>query len=124
MHRLPWVTGLSCGEVTFTISLSCTCRVRLQPTPQYAHTVVVSVCADSSHVPAVRMSNSDLKDRAPVGHTSMQLPQYTHAESVRGASCSTAIRASKPRPETEMANVFCHWSPQASTHLSQRMHLS
>jgi hypothetical protein len=32
------------------------------------------------------MSNSDLKESAPVGHTSMQLPQYTHAESVSGAS--------------------------------------
>src|SRR3954471_13110254 len=106
MQRLPWVTGLSCGEVTFTISLSCTCRVRLQPTPQYAHTVVARVCADSSQVPAARMSNSDLKDRGPGGHTSTQLPQYTHAETVSGASCSTAIRASKPRPTTEMAKVF------------------
>src|SRR5690606_22096252 len=34
MHRLPWVTGLSCGEVTLTIRLSCTCSVTLQPTPQ------------------------------------------------------------------------------------------
>ncbi|GGW83434.1 hypothetical protein GCM10010320_76800 [Streptomyces caelestis] len=79
--------------------------------------MVVSVCRDSSHVPAARMSNSDLNDSAPVGHTSMQFPQYTHAESVSGASCSTAIRASKPRPATEIAKVFCHWSPQASTHL-------
>ena len=79
--------------------------------------MVVSLCLLSSQVPAARMSNSDLKDSAPVGQTSMQLPQYTQAESVSGASCSTAIRASKPRPETEIAKVFCHWSPQASTHL-------
>jgi hypothetical protein len=82
--EVAWVTGLSCGEATLTISFSCTCRVRVRPTPQYTH-AVVSLCADSSQVPAVRMSNSDLKESTPVGHTSMQLPQYTHAESVSGA---------------------------------------
>ncbi|MBD0741623.1 hypothetical protein BG418_09000 [Streptomyces sp. CBMA152] len=55
MQRVPWVTGSSCGEVTSTISLSCTGSVRLQPTPQYAQTAVVSVCAPSSQVPAARM---------------------------------------------------------------------
>ena len=54
---------------------------------------------------------------ASLNDTSTQLPQNTQAESVSGASCSTAIRASKPRPATEMAKEFCHWSPQASTHL-------
>lgn len=123
MQRLPWVTGLSCGEVTFTISLSCTWSVRVQPTPQYAHTVDVRVCRDSSQVPAARMSNYVLGASAPVGHTSTQFPQYTQAESVSGASCSTAIRATKPRPATEIAKEFCHWSPQASTHLYHGMHL-
>ncbi|GGW24637.1 hypothetical protein GCM10010381_04810 [Streptomyces xantholiticus] len=98
--------------------------VRLQPTPRYAHTVGVRVCADSSQVPDARVSNSDFKDSAPVGYTSMQFPQYTHAESVRGASCSVEIRESKPRPATAMAKVFCRWSLRASTHLWQRMHLS
>ncbi|GGU11928.1 hypothetical protein GCM10010289_36600 [Streptomyces violascens] len=54
------------------------------------------------------MSNPDLKESAPVGQTSMQFPQYTHAESVSGASCSAEIRAPKPRPATAMADVFCH----------------
>ena len=47
----------------------------------------------------------------------MQLPQYTHAESGSGLAYSVEMRASKPRPATVMAKVFCHWSPQASTHL-------
>ena len=54
---------------------------------------------------------------APVGQTSMQLPQYTQAESGSGTSYSVEMWASKPRPATAMANVFCHCSPQASTHL-------
>ena len=33
-HRWPSVTDESSGEVTFTISLSWTCRLRVQPTPQ------------------------------------------------------------------------------------------
>ena len=32
----------SSGEVTLTILLSCTCSVRLQPTPQYGQIVSVS----------------------------------------------------------------------------------
>ncbi|MFE5401557.1 hypothetical protein ACFQ9Z_09135 [Streptomyces sp. NPDC056580] len=31
------------------------------------------------------MSHSDLNDSAPVGRTSTQFPQYTHAEQRRGA---------------------------------------
>lgn len=81
-QRLPWVTGLPCGEVTLTISVSCTWSVTLQPTPQYAQMVVVSVRACSSQVSAARISNSVLKESAPVGHTSMQLPQWAQAESV------------------------------------------
>jgi CRP-like cAMP-binding protein len=34
MHRWPLVTSWSRGEVTLTMRLSCTCRSRLQPTPQ------------------------------------------------------------------------------------------
>ena len=67
--------------------------------------VFVSVCAASSHAPAARMSNSVLKLRAPVGQTAMQLPQYTHAESVSGASCSTGMVFPKPRPATAMATL-------------------
>ncbi len=63
------------------------------------------------------MSNSDLNIRAPVGQTPMQLPQYTQAESGRGASHSVEIRASKPRPATAIAKVFWASSPHASTHL-------
>jgi hypothetical protein len=47
----------------------------------------------------------------------MQLPQYTHADSGSGFAYSVEIRASNPRPATAIANVFCYWSPQASTHL-------
>lgn len=43
MQRLPWVTGLSCGEVTVTSSLSCTWSLTLHPVPQLAHAVVVCV---------------------------------------------------------------------------------
>ena len=34
MQRCPRVTSWSSGEVTLTIRLSCTCRLRVQPTPQ------------------------------------------------------------------------------------------
>ena len=34
MHKWPWVTETSEGEVTFTIRLSCTCSESVQPTPQ------------------------------------------------------------------------------------------
>ena len=54
---------------------------------------------------------------APVGQTAMQLPQYTHAESGSGLANSVAMRASKPRPATAIANVFCQSVPQPSTHL-------
>ena len=46
-----------------------------QPTPQYGQIVSVTVWADSSQVPASRMSYSDLNISAPVGQTPMQLPQ-------------------------------------------------
>src|SRR5688572_29279900 len=115
MQRFPCVTVLSCGEVTLTISLSCTCSVRLHPTPQNVQMVVVSVCFDSSQVPSSRLSCSRLKLNAPVGQTSMQLPQYTHALSGSGVANSVEIRASNPRPATEIAKLFCHWSPHAST---------
>lgn len=42
-------------------------------------TVVVSVWAGSSQVPAARMVNSVVKESAPVGHTSMQ-PDRTGAD--------------------------------------------
>src|SRR5690242_8600173 len=106
MQRLPLVTSWSSGDDTLTISLSCTCRSRLHPTPQYGHTVRVTVCRASSQVPACRWSYSDLNISAPVGHTAMQLPQYTHAELGSGVANSVAMRASKPRPATAMANVF------------------
>ena len=51
MHRLPAVIGLSSGDVAFTISPSCTCRVSVQPTPQYGQIVSVVVCRDGSHAP-------------------------------------------------------------------------
>ena len=63
------------------------------------------------------MSYSGLAISAPVGHTPMQLPQYTHADSGSGTACSVEIRASKPRPATAIANVFWASSPHASTHL-------
>jgi len=47
----------------------------LHPTPQYGQMVVVTVCRDSSQVPAWRMSCSLLNISAPVGQTPMQLPQ-------------------------------------------------
>src|SRR5579871_2860377 len=105
------------GEVTLTISLSCSCSTRLQPTPQYPQIVVVWVCRLSSQVPAPRWSYSLLNMSAPVGHTAMQLPQYTQAESGSGFSNSVAMWASNPRPATAIANVFCQSLPQASTHL-------
>src|ERR1700754_615802 len=117
MQRLPRVMSWSSGELTLTIWLSWTCRVRLQPTPQYGQTVSVSVWRVSSQVPASRRSCSEANISAPVGHTAMQLPQYTHADSGRGYAYSVEMRASKPRPATAIAKVFCHCSPQASTHL-------
>src|SRR5215218_4043383 len=115
MQRWPSVTVESIGDVTFTIWLSWTWRSTAQPTPQYGQMVEVVVCADSSHVPAPRMSNSVLNISAPVGQTPMQLPQYTHADSGSGTSHSVETRASKPRPA--IANVFWASSPHASTHL-------
>src|SRR5690242_9183277 len=97
--------------------LSWTCSSRLQPTPQYEQMVVVTVCLDSSHSPAWRSLYSLAGMSAPVGHTPMQLPQYTHAESGSVTSNSVEIRASNPRPATAIANVFCASSPHASTHL-------
>src|SRR6185503_2201391 len=94
-HRLPLVTSWSSGDVTFTISPSCTCSSRLHPTPQNAHTVVTTSCCDSSHVPSRRMSYSRFDISAPVGHTAMQLPQYTHAESGSVTSSSVEMCASK-----------------------------
>src|ERR1051326_8607185 len=117
MQRLPWVTSWSSGEVTFTIFPSCSCTVKLQPTPQYGQMVVVCSCRDSFHVPACRMSYSLLNISAPVGHTPMQLPQYTHADSGSGTSNSVAMVAEKPRPATAIAKVFCASTPHASTHL-------
>src|SRR4029079_2481076 len=98
MHRCPPVTDTSAGDMTLTMRLSCTWSDSVHPTPQYGQIVSVVRCLDSSHVPAVRMSCSRLNIRAPVGHTPMQLPQYTHAESGRGTSASVEIRASTPRP--------------------------
>src|SRR5207253_10273708 len=74
-QRWPSVTELSSGEVTLTMSLSWTCRLSVQPTPQYGQIVSVTVWAFASQVPAARMSNSDLNISAPVGQTPMQLPQ-------------------------------------------------
>ena len=65
----------SSGEVTFTIALSWTWSVSVQPTPQYGQIVSVGVCAASSQVPAARMSCSERNISAPVGQTPMQLPQ-------------------------------------------------
>ena len=75
MHRWPSVTDELVGEVTLTMRSSWACRVTAQPTPQYGQIVSVCVWADSSQVPASRMSYSDLNISAPVGHTPMQLPQ-------------------------------------------------
>ena len=61
MHRWPSVTVESIGEVTFTIGLSWTWRSTAQPTPQYGQIVEVTVWADSSQVPASRMSCSRLE---------------------------------------------------------------
>ena len=79
----------------------------------------MSACVWRVLVPlaASRSSCSEANISAPVGQTAMQLPQYTHAESGSGLAYSVEMRASKPRPATVMAKVFCHWSPQASTHL-------
>src|SRR3954465_1380768 len=117
MQRLPRVMSWSSGELTLTISLSCTCSVRLQPTPQYGQIVSACVWLDSSQLPSSRSSCSEANISAPVGQTAMQLPQYTHAESGSGLANSVEMRASNPRPATVMANVFCHCVPQASTHL-------
>src|SRR5687768_4119607 len=100
MHRCPLVTSWSIGDMTRTMLLSCTCSSSVQPTPQYGQMVSVTVCFDSSHVPSWRMSYSDLNMSAPVGHTPMQLPQYTQADSGSGVSNSVAIPAPKPRPAT------------------------
>ena len=105
------------GDVTFTIRLSWTWSDRVQPTPQYGQIVSVTVCASGAQVSASRISCSERNIRAPVGHTPMQLPQYTQADSGSGTSNSVEMRASKPRPATAIANVFWASSPHASTHL-------
>src|SRR6476660_4753381 len=108
---------LSHGEVTFTISLSCTCSSSSQPTLQYGQIVSTTVCWVSSHVPSRRRSCSDVNISAPVGQTPMQLPQYTQADASSGTAYSVEIRASKPRPVTAIANVCWASVPHASTHL-------
>src|SRR5688572_1015225 len=117
MHRFPRVTEWSSGEVTLTIRLSCTCSSRLQPTPQYEQMVVTTSWRSGSHIPAWRSSYSERNISASVGQTAMQFPQYTHADWGRGTSNSVDMRASKPRPATEMAKVFCASGPHAWTHL-------
>ena len=52
MQRLPRVTSWSSGELTLTISSSCVCSVRVQPTPQYGQIVSVCSCSSSRHSPA------------------------------------------------------------------------
>ena len=89
----------------------------MQPTPQYGQMVSTTVWADSSQVPASRISNSERNISAPVGQTLMQLPQKTQADVSSGVSNSVETRASKPRPATEMAKVFWASIPHASTHL-------
>ena len=100
-----------------TIVLSCTCSSSVQPTPQNEQTVLVTVSSSGCHSPASRRSCSTTDFSAPVGHTPMQLPQYTHAESGSGTANSVEIVASNPRPATAMAKVFCASVPHASTHL-------
>src|SRR5438105_1708093 len=117
MQRLPSVTSWSCGDVTLTISLSCTCSSSVHPTPQYGHTVDTTASPPGSHVPAARLSYSAFDISAPVGQTAMQLPQYTHADSGSVTSSSVEMCAPKPRPATAIANVFWWSSPHASTHL-------
>ena len=72
--------------------------MRLQPTPQKAQIVSVSVWRDSSHSPASRSSYSETGISAPVGQTPMQLPQYTQADSGSGLAYSVEMWASKPAP--------------------------
>src|SRR5262245_7268373 len=105
MHRLPDVMEWSDGDVTLTIWLSCTCRVSVQPTPQYGQMVSVRCWLASFQVPSPRMSCSVLNISAPVGHTAMQLPQYTQAESGSATSYSVLMWAANPRPATAMAKV-------------------
>ena len=69
------MTDESDGEVTLTMRSSWAWSSTAQPTPQYGQIVSVTVWADSSQVPASRMSYSDLNISAPVGQTPMQLPQ-------------------------------------------------
>src|SRR5688500_19961571 len=98
MQRWPLVTEWSSGDDTLTISLSWTWTSSSHPTPQYGQIVFVTVCSSSSQVPAARMSCSDLNINAPVGHTPMQFPQYTQADSSSGTAYSVETRASNPRP--------------------------
>src|SRR3954468_10474938 len=113
MQRLPSVTSWSKGEVTLRISLSCTCRLTLQPTPQYPHTVVTCFWRASSQVPSRLLSYSILSISAPVGQTAMQFPQETQAERGSGTPSSVEIPAENPLPATEIANVFWWSVPQA-----------
>src|SRR5664279_5642676 len=117
MQRFPSVMDTSKGDVTFTISLSCTCSVSVQPTPQYGQIVSTCACFDSSHEPSARLVCSLVNISAPVGHTAMQLPQYTHADPGSGVANSVEMRASNPRPATAIAKVFWKSVPHASTHL-------
>src|SRR5207237_9419389 len=117
--RQRWASATCwwCGEVTATISFSCTCSASLQPTPQYGQTVETTGSPAGSQVPATRLSYSAFDISAPVGQTAMQLPQYTHADSGSVTSSSVEMCAPKPRPATAIANVFWWSSPQAETHL-------
>src|SRR5262245_66344387 len=96
MQRLPCVIEFSNGDVALTISPSSTCSRSVQPTPQYGQIVSVCVMRDSSQVPAARLSNSVFAISAPVGHTAMQLPQYTHADSGSANANSVEMWASMP----------------------------
>ena len=75
-----------------TTSLPFISALSEQPTPQYAH-VVVMLC---SAWPSQMM---DFSVSVAVGQASTQAPHDTHSDSMNGWSWPADTRASKPRPE-------------------------
>ena len=118
MHRWPFVTELSHGDVTLTISLSCTWSSSSQPTPQYGQIVSTTVCC--ALVPRPVLAHVVLgreHQRARRAHADAVAAVDARGFVQAATAYSVEMRASNPRPATAIANVFCASTPHASTHL-------
>src|SRR5215467_4449807 len=84
-----------------------------QPTPQYAHVVVVTFVGGPSWM-------RDFSVNASVGHASTHAPHDTHSEPRNGSFWLAETFDLKPRPWIVSANVPCT-SSHARTQREQTM---